>query len=190
MKLLKHMTVGILFLTCALFGHENENSIRSFPKCQISENNFSMKVKNGDLICENNDSNRESIKITEDFDLYVNNRKIKLNQQQRRLTEAYYDQSMRLINKAVDIGFEGGEIGVEGAKLGMKAIASVFKMLSPNYDSDDLERDIEHAAHKIEIKAELLEEKAEGIEAMADDLENQREEMKNHIEELNEIHWF
>ena len=190
MNVLKPVMIALFLLICAVSAHENTHPCQSLSKCKISEDDCSMKVKNGVLILENNEDYDGSIEITEDYDLYVNHRKVRLDGHQRRLTSEYYDQSLRLIKKAKDIGFEGGKIGLEGAKLGLKAVAGVFRMMSPDYDGDDLERDMEYEAHKIEIKAERLEERAEGIDAMARELEDLRDEMKSDIEELRDLDWF
>lgn len=190
MKPLNLITICILIAGGSLFAQNDDCSIKSFPKCKIGDNNLTMSVRGGDIILENKNYRRESIEITEEYDLYINRRRVKLSGKQRNLTKSYYHQTMRIIDKAKDIGWEGAKVGVEGAKLGIKAIAGVIRLLSPDYDTDDFERDMDRESRKIEEKAKRLEEKAEGIEEMADELEEKRVEMKRHIREPRKVHWF
>ena len=130
------------------------------------------------------------MEITEEYELFVNDRQVKLDADQQKLVEEFHVLAIDIVDHGKNLGWEGAKIGVSGAKLGMKAIGRVFKMLFTSYDEDDFERDMERDAEALEARAEKLESKAEIIEKMADDLEYVTEEMFDSIPELSELEWF
>ena len=147
-------------------------------------------VEDGSLFIESEEYEDEYVEITEDYKLYVNGRRVKLDGDHQKLVEEYYEQFFEITDYAKKIGLEGAKIGVHGAKIGLLAMAGVCKLMLENYDSDDLERDLEREARKLEIKAEKLEKKAELIEDMADNLEYLHEEMRDEIPALGNLGWF
>ena len=183
--------VLLLVFSGSAHAQEKEYTVRSFPKiCLGGEDDLNMRIRRGNIYLTSKYYDDEVVKITRDYDLYVNRQEINLNDQQRKLTRQYYRESMKIVKMAKKIGWEGAKVGIEGAKLGVKAIAGVFRLLSPHYDSDDLERDMETEAKKIEAKAEKLEKRAERIEDAADDMEDIRYDMKREIKELRRLRWF
>ncbi|MCD6162892.1 MAG: hypothetical protein J7K40_10830 [candidate division Zixibacteria bacterium] len=140
-------------------------------------------------ICfDNCDYNR--IKITSDYELYINGKHIKTDDDQKELIEEFYNQTMELTEYAGQIGERGAKIGLSGAALGLKAVGSVFRAVFSDYDFDDIERELEIEAEEFEEQAELLEEQAEAIEEIADELEYIYNELKQEVPELHDLDWF
>lgn len=136
------------------------------------------------------DDEEGEVEITREYDLFVNGKRIRLNDAQQDLVADYHELVLDIYREAVDIGWEGAKIGVKGAALGLKAVVGVVRLLSPDYDEEDLERDLEREAEKIEKEAEELEEFAGEIEEMAEDLETTHEQMRREIKALNKLRWF
>jgi predicted glycosyltransferase len=150
-----------------------------------------LDIEDNDLIFTPADKDEDGeVRITEEHQLYVNDRLIHLNREQEKLVGEYHDRMLELLESAKKIGLEGAKIGAEGAVLGVKAVAGVFKLLSPDYDTDDLEQEMEREASKIEAKASRLEDKADEIEDQADELEDIHDELIDQIPELADLGWF
>ncbi len=152
------------------------------PRCDIG--NYEMEIDDGTIILSPRSRRYSEVKITDDCRLYVNGRKVELDDEQKELVMEFHGLAVQIEEDARKIGKEGAKIGVAGAKLGIDALASVFKLLRSDYDSDDLEREIEHKAAKIEAMAEKLEARAEKIEQMACELEMIEEKMERKILEM------
>lgn len=153
-------------------------------------NGVDIDLEDGSIILTHRGRHYETVEITQDYELYVNDSRVDLNEDQQELVVAYYDLGMEIIDYAKELGWEGAKIGASGAKLGLKAIGSIFKLIFTGYDTDDLERDLERDAEKIEARAERLEKRAEKIEDMAYELEDLAWEMNREIPELDELDWF
>ena len=134
--------------------------------------------------------NRDIVEITDDYELYVNDRYVETNRQQQELVEEYYDLMMDMVWDAKRIGWEGAKMGIEGAKVGLKAVVNVIRLIDPDYDTDDLEEELEEEAEKLEEQAELLEEEAEELEEIAEDLEDIHRKLRRRIPELRALKWF
>lgn len=157
----------------------------------VSTDGMSLNIQDGELIFTPSDKDiDEEVRITEKHELFVNDHSVRLDADQQKLVDEYYEQMTALIESAKKVGLEGAKVGVQGAALGVKAVACVFKLLSPDYDTDDLEREMEKEAAKIEAKADKLEDKANKIEKQADRLEDLHDEMCDEIPELDELDWF
>ncbi|UCF04703.1 MAG: DUF2884 family protein [bacterium] len=157
-------------------------------RCVFSDD-VDIDIDDGTLVFTDEDS-EESVEITEDYELYINDDRIELNEEQQELVEKFYDRFISIIDYAKEIGLEGVKIGASGAKLGLKAMVGVVKMLLTRYDRDDLEWELEREAEKIEAKAKKLERKADKIEDMVDELEDIHFDMKASIPELDRLEWF
>jgi len=134
------------------------------------------------------------IKITDEYELYVNRKLIETDREQRKLLEEYYTLAMDIDDYAKELGKEGAKIGAEGLFVGEMAAASALRQIFNNYDNDDdddddLEWRVERAAERLESKAEALEEKAEKIEDMADDLEDLFYDMEESIPAIKKLDW-
>ncbi|MFZ5980612.1 MAG: hypothetical protein ACOYVF_08250 [Candidatus Zixiibacteriota bacterium] len=147
-------------------------------------------IDDGSIFLEEEGGDYNTVEINEEYELFVNDRQVKLDSEQQKLVEEFYVLAMDIVREGKSLGWEGAKIGVSGAKLGMKAVGRIFKMLFTNYDEDDFERDMERDAEILEAKAEKLEDRAENIEDMADDLKYVTEEMFDIIPELRELEWF
>jgi len=153
------------------------------------QDKLSVDMKRGNLVLTHNEYDRPEVEITADYELYVDDERVKLDEDQQKMVTLYYDLAIKLRRQAKEIGWEGARIGAGGVKLGVKALGRVVKMLFTDYDEDDLERDMERDAEKLEDKAEILEKKAEEIERMAEDFEDLTYEMFDDIPELNDLEW-
>lgn len=153
-------------------------------------NNVSIDIDDGTIILTHEDRRRESVEITEDYELYVNDERVVLDENQQALVADYYELGMEIVDYAKGIGLEGARIGLSGAKLGLKAVGNVFKLVFTSYDTDDFEREMEREAARLEARAEVLEEHAEVIEDMVEELEEIADEMNREIPELDDLDWF
>lgn len=147
----------------------------------------SFDIDDGSIILEYRDRHHTTVEITEDYQLFVDDEIIDLNDEQQELVREFYDGSMDVIERAIDIGWKGAAIGAEGAKIGIAAVAGLIKVLLTSYEMEDFEYDIEQQAEELEEKAEILEKHAEVIEEMADDLEDIYRQMCRDIPELKDI---
>ena len=147
-------------------------------------------IENGALILTNKYDRDDVVKITEDYDLYVNGKYISTDYRQDILIKDYYKQFINLIDYAKELGWEGARVGVEGAKVGLKAAAGLLKVIFTKYEAEELEEYIEEQAEELEDRAEELKEKAEEIEEMADEFEDLHHELKENIPELKRLKWF
>lgn len=150
----------------------------------------SIDIEDGSIILTHDDRRRETVEITEDYELYVNDERVDLDEDQQALVAEYYELGMDIVAYAKRLGWEGAKIGVSGAKLGLKAVGSVFKLIFTSYDTEDFEREMEREAARLEARAEVLEEKAEVIEDMAEELEDIAYEMNREIPQLRKLDWF
>ncbi|MFH1845655.1 MAG: hypothetical protein ABIF77_20920 [bacterium] len=149
----------------------------------------SIDIEDGTLSIEHDDRG-DLVEVTEDYDLYVNDKHIRTDRQETALLEDFYKTNLKLQVLAMHLGRDGVEIGAEGVKLAATALTRLVKLLSPDYDADDLEAEMEREAEKLEAKAEKLEEKGEVLEEMADRIEELAEELAERIPELDELGWF
>jgi hypothetical protein len=157
------------------------------------ENHFehtSLEFDDATLILIHNGHRRSRVEITEDYELYVNNRFVETDKKQRKLLKEYYNHALLVVGYAEEIGLEGAEIGIKGAKIGLMAVGGIFSLLREDYDLDDLERELEIEAEKLEARAEELEEQAEELEDIAEELEDISDELADEIPELAELNWF
>ncbi len=153
-------------------------------------NNMDIDIEDDEIYITHSGRRAGEIRITENYELYVNGKQIKTNDEQKRLIEEFYGSAKELKKYAAVIGAKGAAIGIEGAKIGLSAIGGIFKLILPGYDSDDLERDMERKTKGIEYKASLLEKEAEALEHIAYEIEDLADELKDEIPELDKLRWF
>ena len=151
---------------------------------------INIDIDDGSVILEEEGGDYNTVEITEEYELFVNDRQVKLDQDQQELVKEFHVLVTDIVSEGKSLGWEGAKIGVSGAKLGMKAIGRIFKMLFTDYDEDDFERDMERDAEVLEARAEKLEDRAEVIEDMADDLDYVAKELFEAVPELRELEWF
>ena len=183
-KSLLILLLGVLIIS---LGYSADLKKKKTTKYKTSFSTFEdvdIDIDDGTIVMIYKDNDDVKVEITEDYELYIDNEKVKINKDQRKLVKEYYFSMMLLIDEAKTIGLQGAEIGVEGAKMGLKAVANVFKLLSSDYDTDDLEREMEEEADKLEEEAEKLEKFADKIEERADELERLHDKMIDEIPEL------
>ncbi|MCP4568938.1 MAG: YggN family protein [FCB group bacterium] len=187
----------IALLACLLtFGAlpalgEGSHHHSSFGDCYRSgHDDYSIEFDEGSLIISEDGRRGDEVEITEDYELYINGDLIKTNKEQKQLLKEYYTLVDELVEKAEDIGWEGGKIGIAGAKIGMQALGGVFKMLLTDYTEEEFESDIELKAEELEERAEELEEEAEKLEDIAEEIEDRQIELAEEIPELEDLGWF
>lgn len=186
-KILTILLLGILIFASGYSADLKKKKTTKFKSHSFTLDEVDIDIDDGTLIMIYDNYDDLKVEITNDYELYIDNEKIKINDHQRKLIKEYYISMMQLIDDAKTIGLQGAEIGVEGAKIGLKAVANVFKLLSSDYDSDDLEREMEEETEKLEKHAEKLERQGEALEERAEELERLHEKMLHEIPELKEL---
>jgi len=169
--------------------HHNDHGVRvkSFNCWEVD--NARYKLDDGSILMTNLDDRDESVVITEDYDLFVNDEQVRLDREQQALVREYHELTYEIVDDAKLMAKEGIKIGLKGAKLGLKAVGGVLKMLMTSYDEDEFEADMEREGEKIEAMGEVLEAKGEVIEKKAERLEEVGEELIEEIPELRELDW-
>lgn len=169
--------------------HRGDHGVRvkSFSCWEVD--NARYKLDDGSIIMTNLDDRDESVVITEDYELFVNDRQVRLDREQQALVREYHELTYEIVGEAKVMAKEGVKIGLKGAKLGLKAIGGVLKMLMTSYDEDEFEADMEREGEKLEAMGEVLEAKGELIEKKADRLEEVHDELIEDIPELRELDW-
>jgi hypothetical protein len=185
LNLIPLLILAIAITNCFAYKSHSPSSRRS-----ICLDNINIDIEDGTLVLANKHDDDEVVEITEDYDLYVNGKKIKTDYRQDALIKDYYNQFMDIIDYAKKIGREGAKIGIEGAKVGLKAAAGVLKLILSDYEADEFEEYIEEEAEELEERADELKEKAEEIEEMAEEFEDLHQELKENIPELQRLDWF
>jgi hypothetical protein len=180
----------VAFLVCApvTFAESHHHSIGPMTGQLWSMDDIRVNIDGGSVILTNEYEDGK-IKITEDYELYVDGHLVKTNSRQKNLITEFHDGVFEVKDRAIKIGIKGAKIGVEGAGLGVKAVAGILKMIFTDYDEDDLDRDMEKAAQKIELKADGLEEEAQEIEDLVDHLEDMFYDMDEDIPEIHALGW-
>jgi hypothetical protein len=183
--------------TFAYDGHDGDFVISS-QRCDGGDWFFddwaSFDIDDGDIILKYDDPDNTVVRITEDYELYVDGEKVDLDDDQQELVKEFHVGAMEIVDRALEVGWEGAKIGAEGAKIGVAAMTGLLKALLTNYTMEDLEDDLEYEADRLEEKAEVLGEEAEIIEDMAEDLEDVYWDMVEQIDEFPKIenrrrHW-
>ncbi|SYZ73892.1 exported hypothetical protein [Candidatus Zixiibacteriota bacterium] len=190
---MKTLVLSICLFMLASVALADQSTQERFP-CKgeriMSDADYSVELQGETIILYPAHGHYQTIRITPEYELYVDNKEIKLKSDQQELVKKFHQSMMELLDQAKDIGWEGAKIGVQGAALGVKAVGSVFKLVLPGYDTDDLERELDRESAKIEAKAAKLEVKAKELEKEADNLKDLQAEMKDSIPELDELDWF
>jgi hypothetical protein len=153
------------------------------------DDDVSIDLEDHSIIFTHEDSD-ETVEITEDGKLIVNERRVSLNRAERELVEDYYLTFNAIIDEAKSIGIQGAKVGVKGAALGLKAALGVLLLLSPDYDTDDLEEDLEDEGEKIDRMAKKIEKRAKRLEKRANKLERLHDELRDRVDELDDLGWF
>ena len=145
--------------------------------------------EDGVLLIEHEDEGWE-VEINEDYELYVDGRKVKLDRSQRKLVRRYYRDYEAIEEMAEELGREAAKVGAAGAKIGVAAVVTVARTFLDDDDFDDIDIDIDVDTDEIERLAKKLEKKAEKIEDLADDLEKTHKKLKKSVPELRELEDF
>jgi vacuolar-type H+-ATPase catalytic subunit A/Vma1 len=149
----------------------------------------SIELEDGRLVIEHEEEGW-TVEITDDYELYVDGRRVKTDREQKKLLKRYYRDFEKIEDMAEDLAREGAAVGLEGAKLGVSAVACIAKLLLEDYDSDDMEDEMEVKTEDLEKMAEKLEKKADKLEDIADDLEKTHRKLRRSIPELGDLEDF
>lgn len=150
----------------------------------------SIDFDDGTLTIEHEDEDW-IVEITDEYDLYVDGERVKVNREQKKLLRRYYRDYEDIEEMAAEIGADAAKIGVAGAKLGVAAVACVAKAFLEDYDCDvDIDIDIDIDEDEIEKMADKLQKKADKIEDKADDLEKTHRKLRKSIPELGDLEDF
>lgn len=144
----------------------------------------------GSIIFTHKGRDRDRVEITDEYELYINDKLIVTNAEQKKLLREYHEITIEIIEYAKKIGIEGAKIGVQGAAIGLMAVGGVFKALMTSYEFEDLEDDLEDKADELEERAEELEDEAEELEDLADDLADVHSDLRRETPELRRLDWF
>lgn len=178
----------LLFLLVAASGAKNTYH-SSCTGVIVGDRDFNLKIDDGTVIIkQDNGRDEDVVEITEDYELFINDREVRLTPEQRRYVKDFHGQVFDIIDEGKALGLEGAKLGLGGVEVAFTALAGVVKMIGPDYDEDDLEREVEAKADILEAKADILEERADAIEDMADDLEDIFYDMEDAIPELEKLH--
>ena len=162
----------------------------SHRRCRYDDdwtfNAKSIDFEDGTLVIEHEDEDW-IVEITEDYELYIDGRKVRTNRQQKKLLRRYCRDYEDIEELAEEIAKEGAKIGLAGAKLGVSAVACAVKLILEDYDCDDMEYEFKTQSDDLEKMARKLEKKAEKIEDMADDLEKTHKKLRRSISELEDL---
>ena len=186
-KITTVLLLGIFLLSLGHTADLKKKKSSIFKSDVYSLQNIDIDIDDGTMVMIYEDYDDLKVEITENYELYIDNNKIKTNSRQKKLIKEYYESFLQIIDDAKKIGLEGAKIGMDGAKIGLKAVAGVFKLLGSDYDSEDLEEELEEEAKKLEKQAEKLELKGELLEELADKFEKLHEEMIEEIPELKRL---
>jgi len=156
---------------------------------QVSDPSFDID-DDGTLCLEHQAGRIDRIKITSDYVLYINGRRIKTDDEADRLLEEYYNQAVQMIAAAEKLGLKAGVIGLRGGELGLNAVGGLARAFLTEYELDDLERDLEREADKLEEAAAGLEDEAADVEDAADELQEIAEDLSYEVPELRKMRWF
>jgi predicted dehydrogenase len=188
MKLRSTVIVLALVLSAALASGANARKACRHDGDWTFDNK-TIDFEEGTLVIEHEDEGW-TVEITEDYELYVDGRKVSTDREQKRLLKRYYRDYENIVEMAKELARDGAAVGLEGAKLGVSAVACVAKLLLDEYDSDDMEKEIEINSEDLEKMADKLEKKAEKVEDIADDLKKTHRKLRRSIPELGDLEDF
>ena len=177
---------SMVFATGTVFRGQHKDK----ASCHFTgEVDFDIDFDDGTLIINKLGHRSATVKITEDYELYIDGRRIKTDAHEKELLGEFYELTFDLVDHAEVIGIQGAEVGIAGAKIGLQALGGLFRALVTEYELEDLEDDLDADAEILEEQAKAIEDQAEDIEDMADELEALAEELTREIPELEELDW-
>jgi len=188
MKKLLLISILSMMIFSTLIAHE-ETVFGDFDGIAFDVSEKKFKFDDNDLfIYDKHDKRGDEVLITENYELYINHDKIRVDKKTSRLLKLYYHDVFEIREEAIAIGIEGAKIGLSGAKLGLTAVISLPLLLFGN--EDEFEERMEEAGEELERKGEALEVQGERLEDKADDLEDLEDALRDRVEELDDLFWF
>lgn len=165
------------------------------PDCSISSwfrdgicvfEDVTVRMDDGTLVMEHDDPRCTVVEITDEYDLYIDGKRIDINDHQRKLVEAYYNLVIEVVDDAIGIGVSAAAVGLGGAGIGLGVVGKLFKLILPWYGFDDFENELREETRKIKILAEKLEIHARELEEKAEQAEDVYRVLIRSIPELQE----
>jgi hypothetical protein len=191
------MRTILIFLVASLFILSSAFAVGGKPRKYSSYDtsgfyysDISIYMNDGSIIIIHQGLDDIELEITEDFELFINDRRIKTDDDQKEILRRFYFQMEAVVKYSKEIGLAGAEIGAKGARIGLKAAAGGLRLIVDGREIEILESDLEPETEQLEAEAERLEEKAEILEEMAQELESTFDDMVDEIPELRELDWF
>jgi len=162
-----------------------------FKKFQmnINDENYIMFEDNSLVLCDRS-TDEYLLEITEDSDLFIRSKKIRINSEQRDLIADYYEAQKTLFIKRNSIGAKGVEIGLASAKLAAKAVGGTIELIASGFDENveaKFEQDMEREAKEIEYHADNIEDDADEYSEKIDEINSLERKIHRAIEELDEF---
>ena len=124
----------ISFVVLALFtvasAHSENHYERHYDRCSDhnwvwNDHDVSIDYDDGVLVMDFKDRDA-LVEITPEYRLFVNDKRVDLDDHQQELVRDFYDLSQQIIDDAVAIGAEGAKIGVHGAAIGLQSLSGLL----------------------------------------------------------------
>jgi hypothetical protein len=183
----------VLFLFVALisivFSKEADKERWYWGPCYLNDN-ISIEFEKGNLLIFDDYTEELLIEITNEYELYVMDKHIETNADEKYLLRRYYSTTEQMLDEVEKLGYKGAKIGLRGAKIAVKAVGGVFEIFFSGFDEsviEDFEERIEAEAEQIEHQAEQLEDEAEIVDELAEQLDMIYENLAQSIPELEEL---
>ena len=180
----------ILFAFSAyLSADDGTRQIFKHVEMNINHDNYVLFEDNSLIICDRY-TDEYLAEISEDYELFIKGRKVKINDKQQKLLEEYYTAQYNLFDSRNLIGAKGVQIGIQSAGLALKAVGGAFVLIANGFDEqagEKFEDEMEYESEKIGEVAEELEKEAEEFEHKIYIVNKVEREIRKEIDELDEI---
>jgi len=190
MQTIKFVLLVILVTTVSIgTAKDAEKEHWQWGPCHFDDH-ISIEFEHGDLLVFDNHTDELLFEITHDYELYVMEKHIETDEDEKDLLKEYYSTTEKMLDEAKKLGYKGAKVGLQGARIAVEAVGGVFEIVFSGFDEgviDHFEDEIEKEAEKIELQAEQLEEEAEIIEDLADELDDIYNNLAQAIPELEEL---
>lgn len=172
MRLLITSVIIVFFVFSSLLAVDLPKS----KSASVCLDNIDIDFNNGTVIITPRSGDDFRVEITDDGELFLNGKKIRISSEERELLRDYRRDMIHLVRRAE-------EIGIKGAKVGVHAVSGLIEVICTELELDELEAELESESARIEKEAQELEE-------LAAQLEDMHYELKNRISELNKLRSF
>ncbi len=187
MRILFTIILSMFILGTTVYGVDYKKKKKHHHNiCHDILDNAEIEIEDGSILIYPKYYDDETIEITDSYELYIDGKRIDLDDHQQELIEEFHTKFFAMIEMAKEVGLQGAAIGLKGAGIGVAAIAGICKLIDEDYDEEDLERELEEKAAQLEEEAEELEEQAKELEEVGYALEDLALEIHDEIPEIRE----